>query len=47
MPGSRAQDSIDQVGSFQVIRTLATGGTSDILLARSSGPHGFERTVVL
>jgi serine/threonine protein kinase len=47
VPGSRAQDSIDQVGSFQVIRTLATGGTSDILLARSSGPHGFERTVVL
>ena len=47
MPGSRAQDSIDQVGSYQVIRTLATGGTSDILLAKSSGPHGFERTVVL
>ncbi|MFO0642211.1 MAG: serine/threonine-protein kinase [Polyangiaceae bacterium] len=47
MPGSRVQDSTDQVGSFQVIRTLATGGTSDILLARSSGPHGFERTVVL
>lgn len=47
MPGSRVQDSIDQVGSYQVIRTLATGGTSDILLAKSSGPHGFERTVVL
>lgn len=35
------------VGSFRVLRTLATGGTSDILLAQSAGPMGFERTVVL
>ncbi len=29
------------------MRRLATGGTSDVLLARAEGPHGFERTVVL
>jgi serine/threonine-protein kinase len=30
-----------------VLRRLATGGTSDVLLARAEGPHGFERVVVL
>ena len=29
------------------MRRLATGGTSDVLLARAEGPHGFGRTVVL
>ena len=32
---------------YRVIRRLATGGTSDVLLAKAEGPHGFERTVVL
>ncbi|MDB4996233.1 MAG: serine/threonine protein kinase, partial [Myxococcaceae bacterium] len=37
----------EQVAGFRVIRRLATGGTSDVLLARADGPNGFERTVVL
>src|SRR4051812_48421245 len=42
------QDSTPmKIGGFRVIRRLATGGTSDVLLARAEGPHGFERVVVL
>lgn len=37
----------EKIGGFRVIRRLATGGTSDVLLARAEGPHGFERVVVL
>ncbi|MEO8876456.1 MAG: protein kinase [Polyangiaceae bacterium] len=37
----------DAIAGFRVVRRLATGGTSDVLLARASGPNGFERTVVL
>jgi serine/threonine-protein kinase len=37
----------EKIGGYRVIRRLATGGTSDVLLARAEGPHGFERTVVL
>jgi len=37
----------ETVAGFRVIRRLATGGTSDVLLARAEGPHGFERVVVL
>ncbi|MEO7113244.1 MAG: protein kinase, partial [Polyangiaceae bacterium] len=35
------------IAGFRVVRRLATGGTSDVLLARANGPNGFERTVVL
>ena len=37
----------DRVGAYRVVRRLATGGTSDVLLAKAEGPHGFERQVVL
>jgi serine/threonine-protein kinase len=37
----------EHVAGFRVIRRLATGGTSDVLLARAEGPNGFDRTVVL
>ena len=37
----------DRIGGYRVLRRLATGGTSDVLLARAEGPHGFERAVVL
>ncbi len=37
----------DRVGGYRVVRRLATGGTSDVLLAKAEGPHGFERQVVL
>jgi serine/threonine protein kinase len=36
-----------RIGGYSVLRRLATGGTSDVLLARAEGPHGFERVVVL
>ncbi|HEY8087664.1 MAG TPA: serine/threonine-protein kinase, partial [Polyangiaceae bacterium] len=36
-----------RLGGYNVVRRLATGGTSDVLLARAEGPHGFERVVVL
>jgi serine/threonine-protein kinase len=37
----------DRVGGYRVIRRISTGATSDVLLARAEGPHGFERVVVL
>lgn len=37
----------ERVGSYRVVRPLATGGTSDLLLAKSEGPMGFERQVAL
>lgn len=39
--------TIERVGGYRVVRRIATGGTSDVLLAKAEGPHGFERTVVL
>ncbi len=41
------QAPVERVGGYRVVRRLATGGTSDVLLAKAEGPHGFERTVVL
>jgi serine/threonine-protein kinase len=40
-------DTAERIGAYRVVRRLATGGTSDVLLAKAEGPHGFERTVVL
>jgi|GEM_PF-756408 len=37
----------DRVGGYRVVRRLAIGGTSEVLLAKAEGPHGFERSVVL
>lgn len=42
-----APDAVERIGAYRVVRRLATGGTSDVLLAKAEGPHGFERTVVL
>jgi len=44
---SEPQEPEERLGSYRVVRRLATGGTSDLLLARSEGPLGFERQVVL
>jgi serine/threonine-protein kinase len=45
---SGAQEGLPQtIAGFRVVRRLATGGTSDVLLARANGPNGFERSVVL
>ena len=37
----------ERIGGYRVVRRLATGGTSDVLLATAQGPEGFERSVVL
>src|SRR5262245_38094175 len=42
MPGTG-----EQLGRYQVIRHLASGGMADVLLARAKGIEGFERAVVL
>ncbi len=44
---SRGDNTLDRIGGYRILRRLATGGTSDVLLARAEGPHGFGRTVVL
>jgi serine/threonine protein kinase len=36
-----------QVGKYQLIRQLATGGMAEVFLARTSGPMGFEKQLVL
>jgi eukaryotic-like serine/threonine-protein kinase len=36
-----------QIGGFRIIRRLSSGATTDVLLARAEGPHGFERVVAL
>ncbi len=44
---TKSETTLERVGGYRVVRRLATGGTSDVLLAKAEGPHGFERTVVL
>ena len=44
---TKAETTVERVGGYRVVRRLATRGTSDVLLAKAEGPHGFERTVVL
>jgi serine/threonine-protein kinase len=39
--------SPQQIGGFRVLRRLASGATTDVLLARAEGPNGFERVVAL
>jgi hypothetical protein len=36
-----------RLGSFEIIRKLARGGMAEIFLARTRGPSGFEKLVVL
>ncbi len=35
------------VGKYQIIRQLATGGMAEVFLAKATGPRGFEKTLVL
>ncbi len=37
----------EQIGRYQILGLLGTGGMAEILLARLSGPSGFERPVVI
>ncbi|HYI00523.1 serine/threonine protein kinase [Hyalangium sp.] len=36
-----------QVGKYQLIRELAVGGMAEVFLARTAGPMGFEKLLVL
>jgi serine/threonine-protein kinase len=36
-----------QVGKYQLVRKLATGGMAEVFLAKAAGPMGFEKTLVL
>jgi serine/threonine protein kinase len=38
---------IQQLGKYQLIRKLATGGMAEVYLAKAAGPMGFEKTLVL
>ncbi len=37
----------ERIGTYRVLKRLATGGTSDVLLGRAEGPRGAEQIVVL
>jgi serine/threonine-protein kinase len=38
---------MQQVGKYQLIRKLATGGMAEVFLAKAAGPMGFQKTLVL
>jgi eukaryotic-like serine/threonine-protein kinase len=38
---------MQQLGKYQLIRKLATGGMAEVYLAKAAGPMGFEKTLVL
>ena len=42
-----AHSDTTRLGSFEILRKLARGGMAEIFLARTSGPSGFEKLVVL
>lgn len=43
----KTESTLERIGGYRVVRRLATGGTSEVLLAKAEGPMGFERSVVL
>jgi serine/threonine-protein kinase len=38
---------LQQLGKYQVIRKLASGGMAEVFLVKAAGPMGFEKTLVL
>ena len=38
---------MQQVGKYQLVRKLATGGMAEVFLVKAAGPMGFEKTLVL
>src|ERR1041385_1937361 len=36
-----------RLGSYEILRKLARGGMAELFLARTIGPEGFEKLVVL
>lgn len=39
--------TLRKIGRYQVLGSLAVGGTAEVFLARVEGPHGFQRPVVV
>jgi serine/threonine protein kinase len=44
---SSAHRETTRLGSYEILRKLTRGGMAEIFLARTSGPSGFEKLVVL
>ncbi|HEX7844014.1 MAG TPA: serine/threonine-protein kinase, partial [Kofleriaceae bacterium] len=44
---SEQRGETTRLGSFEILRKLTRGGMAEIFLARTSGPSGFEKLVVL
>ncbi|HEX4416418.1 MAG TPA: serine/threonine-protein kinase [Kofleriaceae bacterium] len=44
---SERKGETTRLGSFEVVRKLTSGGMAEIFLARTRGPSGFEKLVVL
>ncbi|HET7505085.1 MAG TPA: protein kinase [Kofleriaceae bacterium] len=44
---SERRGETTRLGSFEIVRRLARGGMAEIFLARTRGPSGFEKLVVL
>ncbi|HET9624387.1 MAG TPA: protein kinase [Kofleriaceae bacterium] len=44
---SERKGETTRLGSFEIVRRLTTGGMAEIFLARTRGPSGFEKLVVL
>ena len=47
MDQPRAAPALTRLGSHEILRKLARGGMAELFLARTSGPEGFEKLVVL
>jgi serine/threonine-protein kinase len=40
-------DTAQQLGRYQLVKKLATGGMAEVFLAKTVGPMGFEKTLVI
>ena len=38
---------MEQLGKYQLIRKIATGGMAEVFLAKAAGPMGFQKTLVV
>ncbi|NOZ86696.1 MAG: protein kinase [Deltaproteobacteria bacterium] len=39
--------SLGTIGKYELLKRLAVGGMAEVFLARQTGPHGFEKMVVI
>jgi len=39
--------SLGRIGKYELLKRLAVGGMAEVFLARQTGPHGFEKMVVI